>query len=474
MYSLLPALVSGLFLGYGVYVLIAKGFHKVSIIFFLHCVTTFFWQGTWAVLFQVRDPELASFLIKFGYLFIIFLPTTLYHFFAALSGYPREKLWINLSYGFAIVLACFDVFTNLLIDGSYDYFWGLYPKAGMLHFLHLLQTAVVVCRGLHIILLQEKIAPSDQRIRLRICLASMLIYSFAAIDYLCNYGIAIYPLGAIFTAISLGLLSVAITRYGLMTSLNVATTVAATIAHEMRTPLATISMQANVISQHLPHIYEGYQRAVSNGLIEAQIGAVICEELMKIPGKIDHQVDRSNTMINMMLASASMEHIDARDFSWQSVGKCTQEAIETYPFATGEREKVDLVVENDFDFYGSETLFIFVIFNLLKNALYAIKAVRKGQITIYISRINNECILRFEDTASGMQPVVLKHIFDTFYTTKQSAGAGIGLAFCRRAVGAFGGHMYCRSVAGQYTTFYINFTPVSIAHRVKYRVSFNS
>ena len=45
MYSLLPAFVSVLFFSYGIYVLIAKGFHKVSIIFFLHCITTFFWQG---------------------------------------------------------------------------------------------------------------------------------------------------------------------------------------------------------------------------------------------------------------------------------------------------------------------------------------------------------------------------------------------------------------------------------------------
>ncbi len=439
----------------------------MSIVFFLHCITTFFWQGTWAVLFQVRDPDLAVFLIKFGYLFIIFLPTTLYHFFAALSGHPRENSWINLSYGFAIVLACFDLLTNLLVDGSYNYFWGFYPKAGSLHFLHLLQTAIVVCRGLYIILLQEKIAPSDQRIRLRICLASMLIYSFAAIDYLCNYGVAIYPLGAIFTAISLGLLSVAITRYGLMTGLNVATTVAATIAHEMRTPLATISMQASVIAQHLPRIYEGYQRAVLNGLIEAHIDTATGEQLMKMPERIDHQVNRSNTMINMMLASASMEHIDTRDFSWCAIGKCTQEALETYPFVAGEREKISLIVKDDFYFHGSETLFIFVIFNLLKNALYAIKAVKKGQITITIYKSHNEYILRFEDTASGIPPAVLKRIFDTFYTTKQSAGAGIGLAFCRRATGAFGGHMYCRSIAGQYTTFYMNFAPANVTHSTK-------
>jgi two-component system, CAI-1 autoinducer sensor kinase/phosphatase CqsS len=471
MYSLLPALVSGLFFSYGIYVLIAKGFNRVSIIFFLHCIITFFWQATWAVLFQVRDPELAIFLIKFGYLFILFLPTTLYHFYSALSGRQKELPWIYASYAFAVVLSGFNLASDLFVNGYYDYFWGYYPKASALHPLHLLQTAVVVSRGLYIVLRQEKIAPSDQRMRLRICLASMLVYSFAAIDYFCNYGVAIYPLGAIFTAISLGLLFVAVTRYGLMDSLTVATTVAATIAHEMRTPLSTIGLQASVIAQHLPHLYDGYKLAVAKGLIEAHIAPSLAETIIKIPEKISHQVHHSNTMINMMLASARMEHLDVRDFAWHSVHRCTAEAIETYPFKPQERAKVSLVVHADFKFYGSESIFIFIIFNLLKNSLYAMRAANKGDICITVSVEHGNHILRFTDTASGIAPSVLRRIFDTFYTTKQSAGTGIGLTFCRRAVKSFGGQMKCDSVEGEYTTFTLSFAPTNIVVSAKHDAS---
>jgi two-component system, CAI-1 autoinducer sensor kinase/phosphatase CqsS len=461
MYSLLPALVSALFLSYGIYVFIAKGITRISSIFFVHCITTFFWQGTWAVLFQVQDPALANLFIKLGYLFIIFLPTTLYHFFAEISGRQQEQLWVYASYGLATLLAIFNLTSDLFVDGYYIYFWGYYPKAGALHPVHLLQTAVVVSRGLYIILLQERKAPSDQRIQLRICLASMLVYSFAAIDYFCNYGVSIYPLGAIFTALSLGLLSVAITRYGLMSGLTVATTVAATIAHEVRTPLSTISLQARAIEQHLPHLYEGYQRAVSAGLIDAQITPSVYEQIIKIPQKIDHQINRSNTMINMMLASARMEQLDTSNFAWHSIRSCITEALDTYPFTPQERAKVNFSAEEDFSFYGSEPLFIFVIFNLLKNALYAMKVVNRGDIHIEIAKENNAHICRFTDTASGIPPSVLKHIFETFYTTKQSAGAGIGLAFCQRAVKSFGGKMWCDSIEGKHTTFTLSFTPCS-------------
>lgn len=459
MYSLLPALVSALFLGYGIYVFIAKGITRISCIFFVHCLTTFFWQGTWAILFQVHDPALANLFIKLGYLFIIFLPTTLYHFFAEISGRQKEYIWIYASYGLALTLAIFNLVSDLFVDGYYIYFWGYYPKAGMLHPVHLLQTAIVVSRGLYIILLQERTAPSDRRIQLRICLASMLVYSFAAIDYFCNYGVAIYPLGAIFTALSLGLLSLAITRYGLMSGLTVATTVAATIAHEVRTPLSTISLHARAIEQHLPHLFEGYQRAVLNRLIEAQITPSVYDQILKIPQKIDHQINRSNTMINMMLASARMEQLDTSNFAWHSIRGCIAEALDTYPFTPQERSKVSFSAEEDFNFYGSEPLFIFVIFNLIKNALYAMKAVNKGGISIILIKEKNRHLLRFTDTASGINPSVLKHIFETFYTTKQSAGAGIGLAFCQRAVKSFGGKMWCDSVEGKHTTFTLSFTP---------------
>jgi two-component system, CAI-1 autoinducer sensor kinase/phosphatase CqsS len=161
----------------------------------------------------------------------------------------------------------------------------------------------------------------------------------------------------------------------------------------------------------------------------------------------------------MMLASARMEHMDTSKFAWYSISGCVTDALDTYPFTPQERAKVSLITDGDFKFYGSETLFIFVIFNLLKNSLYAITAADRGDICINISAGKGSNALRFTDTASGISPKVLKLIFDTFYTTKQSAGAGIGLAYCRRAVKSFGGEMHCDSIEGQYTTFTLSFAP---------------
>lgn len=216
MYSLLPAVVAVLFLGYGVYVLRLQDLNRISGSFFLLCFTTFCWQFTWAVLFQIENPLIASLLVKTGYFFILFLPTTLYHFLVEMTGKPEERKRVYLSYALSAGLAVTLMFTDWFIQGYYDYFFGYYPKAGWLHPVHVIQTTVVVLRGLYISWKASLQALPRQRIRLRYCVTSLLIYLFAAVDYLCNYGLEFYPPGVFFVAISLGLLAIASARYQLL------------------------------------------------------------------------------------------------------------------------------------------------------------------------------------------------------------------------------------------------------------------
>jgi two-component system CAI-1 autoinducer sensor kinase/phosphatase CqsS len=453
MYSVLPAVVSALFLAFGLHVVAEKGFSRVSVSFLILCVTTSFWQGIWAVLFQVQDPALARILVKTGYLLILFLPTSLYWFLAEISERSGDRRWIMASYAMAAVLGLFDLGTDLFVDGFYQYFFGYYPKAGPLHPLHVLQTCVVVTRGLYITFRQQQTAPPGRRIQLRMCIASLLVYFFAAVDYLCNYGMEFYPPGVVFIAISLGLMAVAVTRYDLMSPVAVA----ATVAHEMRTPLASIRMQANALSQLLPELHKGYELAVAHGLCEPAFHPSASKKLAALSHGIRHQVDRSNAVIDMMLASARMEQIDPKSFSTCSASACVAEALETYPFAKGERDRVSVLVAGDFEFHGSNSLLVYVIFNLLKNSLYAMKAAGKGDISIAVTAGTARNTLTFTDTGSGIPAATVPKIFDAFFTTKKSEGAGIGLAFCRRVVKSFGGQMRCQSMEGEWTRFSVEF-----------------
>ncbi len=459
MYSLLPALVSGLFIAFGLYVLAAKGLNKTTGSFFLLCITTFFWQGTWAVLYTVEgDPAKADTLIRFGYVLIAFLPTTLYHFLTEVSVRPDEKIWVKASYAAASMFAILSVSSNLFVDGHYTYFWGYYPKAGLLHPLHVLQTTLVVSRGLMIVWQQEIVAIDAQKSRLRLCILSNLIYFFAAIDYFCNYGFSFYPPGVIFIAIGLGLMSYAVAKYDLMSPYAAA----ATIAHEMRTPLAAIRMQANHAAQQVPDMLRQLKAVHARSdfgdleTTENLPDTTAHDQLELMCKKIVQQVDRTNQMIDLILAASRMEHIDKSDFTWHSTQLCVEQMLESYPFTAQERRKIHLKCEGDFEFFGSQSLMIFSLSNLIKNSLYAMKVVEKGEIYIDLVPAAKYNTITLLDTASGIPKHILPHIFDTYYSTKKSSGTGVGLAFCMRTMKAFDGEIHCDSVPGEYTRFTLN------------------
>jgi signal transduction histidine kinase len=453
MYSLMPAVVSALFLGYGVYVLAVKGWTRVTGAFLFMCLTTFVWQGAWAVLFQVQDPALARFLVKFGYLLIIFLPTAYYHFLAELTQWPGERRYVLLSYGFSVVLAVVNLTSDGFVSGYYEYFFGYYPKAGPLHPLHVVQTVIVAARGLYITYRRQTVAPPDERLRLRLCFASWMVYVIAAVDYLCNYGFEFYPPGGLFVVVALGLIVIAVTRYELMSPVALA----ASVAHEMRTPLATIRMQAVALAEHLPELSRGYQLAVEHGLCEARLLPFAMAQVNDVSRRITDQVERSDVFIDMMLAAARSDSIDRGSFADLSMHRCVDEAVATYPFARGERERVGVRANLDFVVFGPERLLVFVLFNLLKNALYAIAAAGKGEIFVELVPGVEFNQLRFTDTGTGIPAVVRARIFDEFFTTKHGRGTGIGLAFCRRVVAATGGSIACESEEGRYTRFVLEF-----------------
>lgn len=446
MHSLLPAVVSLLFLCYGGHVLRSRGVNRVSLTFFLLCITTFCWQFTWAILFQMRDVQVALPLARLGYLLILFLPTTLYHFIAELTGQHGERRWVALSYAAASALGIVLLASDGVIDGLHTYFFGFYPKAGPLHPLHLLQTALVVGRGLWLLYRRQRLAVSTEKTRLRYCLISLLIYFFAAVDYLCNYGMQFYPPGVLFVAASLGLIAQAMVRHNLLAD---PLEVAATIAHEMRTPLATIRNQSRMLSRSLPDLLAGYRSALANGLMPPSLSENQLQYLAALGQHIEKEISRSNFIVDMMLASARAGSLNRGEFANYSAKKCVDEALASYPFESTMRDKVRVRGNNDFTFFGSDVLLVYVLYNLFKNALQAIKVAGRGEVEIMLA----DRKLMVTDTGAGIPADVLPHVFEPFYST---GGTGMGLAFCQKVITAFGGNIQCESQAGRYTCFLIS------------------
>lgn len=462
MYAALPAFVSSTFLGYGLYVLVTKGVTRVSASFFLLCVTTFAWQGTWVFLFQAEHPDVALVLARLGYLFILFLPTTYYHFIAEVTERREERPLLLASYGVSLLLAMLLLSGSQVVSGYYTYYFGDYPKAGPLHPLHLAQTALVALRSAWILVLARRNATAERRKRFNLCLVAVGLYSLAAVDYAVNYGYAFYPPGVVFVALSLGILAVSVVRYDLMHPYSLA----ATVAHEVRTPLATIRMQAQEMARTWPQVLHGYQLAVEHGLCEDRMRPGQLERVSSLVGAITREVDGTSTVIDMALASVTLERLDRSTFAPHGIDECVAAALERYPFQGDERARVHVRgIDHSWRFVGSDTLLVYVLFNLLKNALHAIRSRGEGHIEIAGSAEGAFHVLRFRDTGPGIPADVMPRIFDPFFSTKaHGSGAGLGLAFCRRVIEAFGGRIECESVPGMHTTFTLKlprFTPMA-------------
>ena len=216
MYSLLPTIGALYFAVTGIFVLRHDRTKPANFIFFLLCLTTFFWQFSWAILFQTKNPELASYLVKLGYLFILFLPTTLYHFLVKIAKRKNEEKFVYFSYAVCGLLSILLLASNLMVNGYYEYFWGYYPRAGVLHPLHVIQTMIVVTRGLYVAYTAIRNSTALHKKQLQYCVVSLFIYFMAAVDYLCNYGFDFYPPGIVFIIIALGIIAYSMTRFHLL------------------------------------------------------------------------------------------------------------------------------------------------------------------------------------------------------------------------------------------------------------------
>lgn len=226
------------------------------------------------------------------------------------------------------------------------------------------------------------------------------------------------------------------------------------IAHELSTPLATIRALASNIEDHIAPLVAGY---APTAVEPAAISADMLEVLEGSPRMIRSLVDRANLLIRLLLINVAENPEERSDYRRFSVGRCVRDALGSYPFREEERRLVR-VEGGDFEAFGSEVLLSYAIYNLLKNALYAIASARKGEILILTEPAEPMNRLRFRDTGSGIPAQVLPRVFDEFFTGKVSGrGTGMGLPFCRRVMTAFGGTIVCHSQPGELTELVLSF-----------------
>lgn len=234
------------------------------------------------------------------------------------------------------------------------------------------------------------------------------------------------------------------------------------IAHELRTPLASVRIATSAVQRYLPMLVDSHRTAAAAGLPVSDLRESHLERLERALASVEREIEHANTVIDMLLIAARpigeirMERVSAKS--------CVEEALERYPFGSQlERSRVTVHYEADFDLIGSRLLVVHVLFNLIKNALFHTSRAGKGEIELRVHADADGHRIVCRDTGPGISPDVLPRIFDRFYSsaTDVATGLGIGLAFVRGALERMRAPILCRSIAGEFTEFTIVFPPVS-------------
>lgn len=237
--------------------------------------------------------------------------------------------------------------------------------------------------------------------------------------------------------------------------------VCASIAHELRTPLLTIKSGAGGIALYLPKLINSYRIAAQQALDIPKIHPRTLEHIEEVLTNIESEVNFSNTIIDTLLTNANQNNINTALFVKHTIKACVESAILHYPFSPP--TQIDLINFNktqDFYYLGDELLITHVIFNLLRNALYAIEEAGKGKIYIWFSHDRKYNCLHFKDTGKGLMDDEKEKIFKPFYSNKKS-GTGMGLAFCEMVMTSFKGDIDVKSIQGEYTKFTLRFPHVA-------------
>jgi signal transduction histidine kinase len=210
--------------------------------------------------------------------------------------------------------------------------------------------------------------------------------------------------------------------------------VAAMVAHEVGTPLTSVSGHLQLLAEEAqePHVKE--RLSVIERHVERAVATIQgFLDSARFPAPNRHPI-QLNVLIQEVLTLASPGI--ARQPGVQVVTELSPELPEV--FADGNQLRQ-------------------VLLNLVTNALDAMP--EGGQVClrtwpVFAAEGSVYVQVQIADTGLGIAPEDLRQIFDPFFTTKGPGhGTGLGLAICQRIVKAHHGSLKVQSEKGQGTTF---------------------
>ncbi|CAE6927124.1 PhoQ Sensor [Vibrio sp. B1REV9] len=226
------------------------------------------------------------------------------------------------------------------------------------------------------------------------------------------------------------------------------------IAHEMRNPLSGLLTSIDVIRSILPSLKEERKEQYTLSEEDVRLLREVSDDAMAI-------IHSGNETIDLLLTSIDENRVSRSTFQKHSAQAVVESAVESFSYKrSNDRLAISLDVRCDFDFFGSDTLLKYVIYNLFKNAFYHRNS---EDFHIHVSMFSddetNQIVVT--DNGAGIARDVLQSIFQDFYTTGKSGNYGLGLPFCKKVMRSFGGDIKCASELGEWSQFTMTFPAIA-------------
>lgn len=196
-------------------------------------------------------------------------------------------------------------------------------------------------------------------------------------------------------------------------------TFAAGASHELKTPLA-------VVKTNLDVLYMSKDPSK--------------EELAETMQVVEKQINRMIKLVDDLFAMYELREYDLSEVI--CVNKVIDEVISEQADQLAEKHIDIRVSSQECSVQGNQEMFKHALSNLLQNAIKFNYV--NGQVEIAVKSTQNDCVIRVLDTGIGISPEAADHIFEVFYREDKSrsrkiGGAGLGLSIVKTIIEQHGG-----------------------------------
>ena len=213
------------------------------------------------------------------------------------------------------------------------------------------------------------------------------------------------------------------------------TTAAASISHEIKNPLAAISIHVQLAKKNI-----------------ASNENIFNEKMKKHFSVIEEEIDRLNKIVVDFLFAVRPIKFEFRLLNINniitSILNTFQDEFESYKI------QIKKVLDESLPLLqGDERFLRQALINIIVNSKYAMIE-DGGVLTISTSKEENEVVVLISDSGRGIPQNIINKIFEPYFTTKD-CGTGLGLTMTYKVIKEHGGDIHVYSDLGKGASFKI-------------------